>query len=124
MKGTIKLLSILMIAIMLVAVVSVPVHASLTSQLTQLEDDMKNPSNQAADETKDIRAMVAKVINLIRNVAVIGGVLLLTIIGFKYMLGSAEEKADYKKSLIPLVVGIVVVMAASQIMSMIFGFLE
>ncbi len=40
------------------------------------------------------------------------------------MLGSAEEKADYKKSLIPLVVGIVVVMAATQIMTMIFSFLE
>lgn len=125
MKGTIKLLSVLMIAIMLVAVVSVPVHAgNLTGQLDELETAMKDPKNQAGDETDDIRGMVAKVINLIRNVAVIGGVLLLTIIGFKYMLGSAEEKADYKKSLIPLVVGIIVVMAASQIMSMIFGFLE
>lgn len=125
MKGTIKLLSILMIAIMLVSVVSIPVHATtLSGQVTQLEDAMKKEENQAGTETDNIRQMVAKVINLIRNIAVIGGVLLLTIIGFKYMLGSAEEKADYKKSLIPLVVGIVVVMAASQIMSMIFGFLE
>ena len=124
MKGTIKLLSVLMIAIMLVSVVTVPVHASLTGQLDELESAMNDPKNQAGDETEDIRGMVAKVINLIRNIAVIGGVLLLTIIGFKYMLGSAEEKADYKKSLIPLVVGIIVVMAASQIMSMIFGFLE
>ena len=124
MKGTIKLLSVLMIAIMLVSVVTVPVHASLTGQLDELESAMNDPKNQDGDETEDIRGMVAKVINLIRNIAVIGGVLLLTIIGFKYMLGSAEEKADYKKSLIPLVVGIIVVMAASQIMSMIFGFLE
>lgn len=59
---------------------------------------------------------------LIRNIAVIGGVLLLMILGIKYMMGSVEEKADYKKSLVPLIVGIIVVMAATQIMTMIFGF--
>lgn len=123
MKGTIKLLSVLMIAIMLVAVVSVPVHAaSLTGELTELDKAVADKNNQS--DTTNIRAMAAKIINLIRNIAVIAGVLLLTILGLKYMLGSAEEKADYKKSLIPLVVGIVVIMAASQIMAMIFGFLE
>ena len=44
------------------------------------------------------------------------------ILGIKYMMGSVEEKADYKKSLVPLIVGIIVVMAATQIMTMIFGF--
>lgn len=122
MKGTIKLLSILMIAIMLVSVVSVPVHAALSGELDELDNAVKSDENQS--DTSKIRAMAAKIINLIRNVAVIAGVLILTILGLKYMLGSAEEKADYKKSLIPLVVGIVVVMAASQIMAMIFGFLE
>lgn len=124
MKGTIKLLSVLMIAIMLVSVVTPVFATGLTGQLNSLESAMSNESNKADSETTDIMNMVAKIINLIRNVAVIGGVLILTILGFKYMLGSAEEKADYKKSLVPLVVGIVVVMAATSIMSLIFGFLE
>lgn len=122
MKGTIKLLSILMIAIMLVSVVSVPVHAALSDELEQLDASVKSDENQS--DTSSIRAMAAKIINLIRNVAVIAGVLILTILGFKYMMGSPEEKSDYKKSLIPLVVGILVIMAASQIMAMIFSFLE
>ena len=45
-------------------------------------------------------------IRLIRNFAIVIGVIMLMVIGVKYMLGSAEEKADYKKSLMPLVIGI------------------
>lgn len=120
MKGTIKLLSVLMIAIMLVSVVSVPVHAKAADILGNIDKDVES----ATGNTEGIQKMAAKVIKWIRNVAVIAGVLILTVLGLKYMLGSAEEKADYKKSLVPLVVGIIVVMAASQIMAMIFSFLE
>ena len=58
---------------------------------------------------------------LIRNIAVIAGVLLIAVLGVKYMLGSVEEKAEYKKSFMPLIVGAVVVMAATQIATMIFS---
>ena len=47
--------------------------------------------------------------------------LLIAILGLKYMLGSVEEKADYKKSFVPLIVGAIVVMGATQIATMIFS---
>lgn len=37
------------------------------------------------------------------------------------MLGSVEEKAEYKKSFIPLIVGAIVVVAATSIASLIFS---
>ena len=75
-------------------------------------------------DSTGLTSMAGKVVGLIRNVAVIGGVIILMILGVKYMLGSTEEKADYKKSLIPLVVGILVVMAATQIMTFLVSFFE
>ena len=120
MKGTMKLLSVLMIAIMLVSIIPVQAFASSTEIINTLSNDI----SAASGDTADISKMAGKIIKWIRNVAVIAGVLILTVLGFKYMLGSAEEKADYKKSLVPLVVGIVVIMAATQIMAMIFSFLE
>lgn len=72
-------------------------------------------------KTDDFKKTAKKVMGLIRNVAVIAGVLLIAILGVKYMLGSVEEKADYKKSFVPLIVGAVVVMAATQIATMIFS---
>ena len=36
------------------------------------------------------------------------------------MMGSLEEKAEYKKSMIPLIVGIIVVMGATTIANVLF----
>ena len=38
------------------------------------------------------------------------------------MMGSAEEKAEYKKTFIPYLIGAILVFAASNLASMIFGF--
>ncbi len=79
MKGTIKLLSVLMIAIMLVSVVSVPVHATtLSNQVKALETEV---STTTGGDTTDIQKIAAKIIKWIRNVAVIAGVLILTVLG-------------------------------------------
>ena len=83
---------------------------------------MENNSNGNLDY--DFLAKAGKIMGLIRNIAVIVGVIILMVIGFKFMLGSAEEKAEYKKSLMPLVVGIVIVMAAAQIVTMVFDFMK
>ena len=55
------------------------------------------------------------------NVAIIASVIILMILGVKYMLGSVEEKADYKKSFMPLIIGIILVVSATTIASFIFG---
>ena len=45
----------------------------------------------------------------------------LSILGVKYMLGSADEKASYKKSLVTLTVGFVIVIAATTIVSVVYN---
>ena len=47
-------------------------------------------------------------------------VVVLIVLGIKYMLGSAEEKAQYKKSLQPYVIGSILVFAASVIAGIVF----
>ena len=47
---------------------------------------------------------------------------MLTVIGIKYLMGSAEEKADYKKSLMPYVVGAALVFTASVFAQAIYEF--
>lgn len=115
MNKTMKILGILMVAIMLVSV-STPVFASMITPA-----DIE--SCVAFSDTGELQTMAGRVVGLIRNIAIIAGVILLSVIGVKFMMGSAEEKAEYKKSLIPLVVGIVVVMAATQIMTMVVNFI-
>lgn len=99
-----------------------------TLNTTVLAADIVTPEDlnkkvEYGDSTQFV-AIAGKVMGFIRNIAVIGGVLLLMVLGVKYMMGSVEEKADYKKSLVPLVVGIIVVMAATQIMTMVINFFK
>ena len=49
-------------------------------------------------------------------------VIVLIILGLKYMMGSVEEKAAYKKTLLPYVIGAALVFAASAIAGIIYSF--
>lgn len=44
-------------------------------------------------DTKGIQSTASKIMGLIRNIAVIAGVLIIGILGLKYMIGSTEEKS-------------------------------
>lgn len=116
MKKTMKILSILFLVIMIVLTSSNVFASDLISQL-------EKETNEATPNMTPIMKPVGTVIATIRNAAVIIGVVILVILGIKYMLGSVEQKADYQKNLIPLVVGIVVVMTATQIAAFLFEIL-
>lgn len=75
-------------------------------------------------DTGALKDKAGQIMGLIRNIAVIVGVIMLMVIGVKFMLGSAEEKADYKKSLLPLTIGIIIVMLATQIVTMVYNFVQ
>lgn len=49
-------------------------------------------------------------------------VLALVIIGIKYMMGSVEEKAEYKTKMIYYIIGAILVFAISNISAMLYNF--
>lgn len=55
------------------------------------------------------------VLGVVQAAGVVISVIILVVLGIKYMLGSAEEKAEYKKSMIPYIVGAVIIFAAAAI---------
>lgn len=56
-----------------------------------------------------------KVITTISTIGSIISVVALVVIGIKYMTGSIEEKAEYKKSLLPYFIGSIIVFLASTL---------
>lgn len=54
-----------------------------------------------------------KVIGVIQVIGIIISVVCLMVLGIKYMMGSSEEKAEYKKTFIPYLVGAVLLFAAA-----------
>ena len=47
-------------------------------------------------------------------------VIVLAVLGIKYMLGSASEKAEYKKRMMPYLIGAICLFSASSIANIIY----
>ncbi len=119
MEKTIKILTVVMMAVMIIFTVH---NFSQAASASSIVDGIK-PDSSTVDTT-DISTMAGKVLGIIQVATAILAVILIAVFGFKFVLGSAQEKADYQKSFIPLIVGVVVVFAASSIAKMIFSIIE
>jgi len=116
MKRSVKIISIMLMALMIVFTTSTVCFA----EQVNVGGVMINKDGEAGD-TNELANKAANIVATIRNVAAIAAVVIIAILGVKYMLGSVEEKAEYKKSFMPLIVGVVVVTLALQIAAMIFS---
>lgn len=119
MNKAIKIVSILLIAVVLLSTLSQVCLAS--DSYTSIIDTVDKAGQGEATEIGGLKTMAGKVIKAIRNIAAIIAILVITILGVKYMIGSTEERAEYKKSFIPLIVGVIVVVAASSIATALFS---
>ena len=119
MKKTMKILTILLLAIVLVSFAT-NVFAADYSAI----DPSKLSPSYGSNGDGGLSKKAGKIMGMIRNVAAIAAVIIIMVLGVKYMLGSVEEKAEYKKSFMPLIIGIVLVVAATAIASFIFNMAE
>ena len=72
-------------------------------------------ANTSATGTTEIQNFGGNIMGVINVVGVVVAVVVLMVIGIKYMMGSAEEKAEYKKTMIPYLVGAILIFGASAI---------
>lgn len=61
-----------------------------------------------------------KALGIIQTVGIVGSVIILMVAGIKYMTGSVEEKADYKKALLPYIVGVILLFSATTIANIVY----
>ena len=78
--------------------------------------------NTNATGTEQVKTFGENIMGVINVAGVVIAVIILMILGIKYMRGSAEEKADYKKTMIPYLVGAILIFAASTIANVIYQF--
>lgn len=65
-------------------------------------------------------AKINKIIVVIQVVASVTSVAVLIALGIKYMVGSIEEKAEYKRTMIPYLVGAIMVFGITNITSFLY----
>ena len=109
MKRTSKILSIVLLFV-IIATIATNAFA------------VTNPKSLSGTDTASFNSIGNKIIGGIQAIGSIVAVAILVVLGIKYMIGSAEEKAEYKKTMIPYLIGAVLIFAASNIAGMVYNF--
>ena len=76
-----------------------------------LPSEIEDPINKVGNNIITIIASIGSIIRVV----------VLVVLGIKYMLASVEEKAEYKKTLMPYVIGAVILFGASAIAGIIYN---
>lgn len=123
MKKILKNSVIILITILLAFVFVQPSFADETkakgSNVADIVNNVSKDNGIALDS--NINSVSATVINWIWAISIIISIIVLMVIGIQYIIGGTQAKADYKKSLIPVVVGIVLIVFATTIVKFLFG---
>lgn len=110
MKKTIKI--ILVLICITVVISNIGVYAWGLNSI--------NPTDPSANVNNSIKNVGSNVLKVLQVLGVVLSVVMLIIIGIKYMLGSIEEKAQYKKSLMPYVIGAAIVFSGAVIPEIVY----
>lgn len=68
-------------------------------------DSYDKPSDLDSATSNKIETAASKVLTAITNVGIVASIIIIAVLGVKYMLGSVEEKAEFKKDMIPYLIG-------------------
>lgn len=118
----IKILTIILTIVMLVmTTTSVFAKDGDTSEITLTPDQVRTSATAASEEMQNFGG---KILGVLTTAGIILSVVILIVLGIKYMLGSAEEKAEYKKTLMPYFIGAVLIFGASTIANIAYNFLK
>ena len=92
-----------------------------TSTIFALTPSQVQPTDPG---TNDIQTLGGKILGILQTVGIVLSVIILVILGIKYMMGSAEEKAENKKTMIPYLVGAVLIFLAQTIANTVYTLIK
>lgn len=121
MKKYRNIIGIILIIILLVSLTIIPnyCYAEDTLGLGDLNQyEGKSPGSDKLVNKANV------IFTAIRIIGIILSVVILIIIGIKYMLGSVEEKAEYKSTLLPYLIGAFLLFTGSLIPQLIYKFMK
>lgn len=117
MKKTLKVLAVILAIVLLFFVVTGP-NISLAADPGSVINNLNTDQDVGSNE---ITSIGSKIMSFIWILSIVVAVVVLMYTGLKFIVGSANEKAEYKKSLMPLVVGVLILVFATTIVNAIFS---
>ncbi len=116
MKKTLKILSIVLISVAMLFTFAQPV-----SLAAQSVDDVIKTTQGGKDMDSTVGSVAGTIINWIWGISIIVAIIVVMVIGIKFIIGGTQEKAEYKKSLMPVAVGVILVVFATTLVKFLFS---
>lgn len=121
MTKTKKIVGIMLVALMLILTMTTVSRANDATTGLDPAGMASNLTGTQSDAQGDVLNIGNQIIGIITTVGVVVAVVILLVLGIKYMMGSASEKAEYKKTMIPYLVGAILIFGASAITKVVVG---
>ena len=87
-----------------------------------IADPRENPTSfdpGNISDTGKLQDIGNRIIGIIQVIGSVTSVIVLIIIGIKYMVGSLEERAEYKKTMMPYIIGALFVFGITNILGIV-----
>ena len=68
-----------------------------------------------------VASFAGKIINVISVIGIVISVIMIIALGIKYIVGTVEERAEYKKNMVPMLVGAIMIFSISTIVDIIYN---
>lgn len=107
------IIKIIFIALTLILAFSINVKADT------FNPESYNPGTVKKSDAATLFSMGEKAMGTIRNIAVVVAVVTVAFIGLRYMFGSVDQKAEYKSTMLPWLIGAMLVLGITGIVDII-----
>lgn len=89
--------------------------------VADVRDDLENykPSGEIEDAER-LQEIGEIIISALRIVGIVVAIITLSLLGFKYMAGGTAEKAEYKKTMIPFLIGAGILLIGTQLVGILY----
>lgn len=112
-----KQIRLILFIIMFLSFTMIMTSISIADPIT--DPNSYNPGTITDTDIEPIADKGGIILNVVTTIGIVVAVISLIILGIKYMVGSIEEKAEYKKSMIPYLIGLVMIGSISVILKVI-----
>lgn len=93
----------------------------LTINASQIDPDKYKTSGPSSADVKDMYRFGGSIAGIIQIVGTIVSAGAMIIMGIKYVMASADEKAEYRERMIPYFIGAVLLFGASNIVKLAYN---
>ena len=117
LKKYTKIILILLLSVFLVSIVANESFAVGSSDAITAMNNMAN--TDLKDDTGKLGSIINAVIGLIQVAGTGISMIMVTVLGIRYLMAAPNDKADVKKQITPLVIGAVILFAAVNLVDII-----